>query len=354
MKKGLKLTLLIIAIVFLFAVAIIIKQVIKNSLRIPLNDPFVTGNTAGNLYNGGLFAEVNGKVYFSNAYDNNNLYVMNPDQSELQKLATGDIGMINVIGDYVYYYSQTSGDQAGLGYVRNGRGLYRYDLNDNKIISLLKVSSDSMLVMGNNLYYTSFTESADVPGQAGITVDTISTEGENQRTILEEHIKLGSALGGLIYYAGVQDDHHLHTFSPAENNDYIAEISAHSMYLPIVQGSEVYFLDLEDDYHLKALSLSDGNIRNVIDERIDTYNVFNGVIYYQNCDSNDYALKRCFTDGTNVEVVKTGVYNNINITSAYVYFTDYNNTLPVYQTPTGGSVNITTFDNAIPPLNAKQ
>ena len=39
------------------------------------------GNTAGNLNNRGLFCEYNGKVYFSNAYDDGTLYSMNPDET---------------------------------------------------------------------------------------------------------------------------------------------------------------------------------------------------------------------------------------------------------------------------------
>ncbi|MDE7206260.1 MAG: DUF5050 domain-containing protein, partial [Lachnospiraceae bacterium] len=42
--------------------------------RIPENPPGTIGNTSGNLYNGGLFCESDGYVYFSNPYDSNALY----------------------------------------------------------------------------------------------------------------------------------------------------------------------------------------------------------------------------------------------------------------------------------------
>lgn len=72
----------------------------------------------------------------------------------------------------------------------------------------------------------------------------------------------------------------------------------------------------------------------------------NGVIYYQNCDPDRYALKRIYTDGTGEEFIADGVFHNINMTSEYVYFTEYNNNLPIYQTPTFGAANVTTFDAA--------
>ncbi len=42
----------------------------KYSTRTRWNDSFVNGNTAGNLYNNGLFCEHNGTIYFSNPNDN--------------------------------------------------------------------------------------------------------------------------------------------------------------------------------------------------------------------------------------------------------------------------------------------
>ena len=47
--------------------------------KVTMNEDYVSGNSAGNLNNGGFFCESNGRVYFANAYDNNTLYSMNAD-----------------------------------------------------------------------------------------------------------------------------------------------------------------------------------------------------------------------------------------------------------------------------------
>lgn len=343
MKKTVKTALITGGIILILIILIIIKLIADRASHIPENPLSIAGNSAGNLYNGGLFAECNGKVYFSNPYDNNNMYVMNTDKTEVTKLIAGDISMINILGDYLYYYSGTSGDQAGLGYVRNGKGFYRSDFPGKKIVSLARVTSDSMIAAGNSLYYTNFSDS-NSQGNAVITLETISTEGGDPTVIVEDHVKLGGFSGTDILYAGMNNDHYLYAYSPVTSMS--TTYSTESMYLPIVNGGDVYFLDLKDDYKLKVLSLADGSIRTIVDERIDTYNFYNGVIYYQNCDPNDYALKRCAADGSSVQVVRQGVYSNINITSTYVYFTDYNNSVPVYVTSTNGAVNVTTFDEA--------
>ena len=51
-------------------------------------------------------------------------------------------------------------------------------------------------------------------------------------------------------------------------------------------------------------------------------------------------------DGSEPEVVAQGNYQNINITSNYVYFNEYNNEVPVYRTPADGAVNVSVFTAA--------
>ena len=68
------------------------------------NPSGTVGNHAGNLYNNGLFCEHDGKVYFSNPYDENTLYVMNPDETDIKKIGTVGVTSLNAGGKYIYYY----------------------------------------------------------------------------------------------------------------------------------------------------------------------------------------------------------------------------------------------------------
>ena len=76
---------LILFSAFITALTIIILIYII-SKRVPMNDENVVGNTPGNLYNGGLFLEMDGRVYFSNPLGNDSLYSMNPDETDLKEL----------------------------------------------------------------------------------------------------------------------------------------------------------------------------------------------------------------------------------------------------------------------------
>ena len=75
MKKNWKIIVICCCILLLLAGFSVLKEF---QGRIPSNDITVTGNTGGNLNNHGLFAEADGRVYFSNAYDGGCLYSMTP------------------------------------------------------------------------------------------------------------------------------------------------------------------------------------------------------------------------------------------------------------------------------------
>ena len=114
MKKNWKIIVICCCILLLLAGFSVFKEF---QGRIPSNDITVTGNTGGNLNNHGLFAEADGRVYFSNAYDGGCLYSMNPDETDLKKLTSSSVNSINVGGNYLYYYLDNATGGKGLGYV---------------------------------------------------------------------------------------------------------------------------------------------------------------------------------------------------------------------------------------------
>ena len=121
------------------------------------------------------------------------------------------------------------------------------------------------------------------------------------------------------------------------------------MYLPIVSGDNVYFLDMDDALRLKCYSLSNSSVRTISNETIDSYNLYGDIIHYQTVDmtgGSNYALKRIRVDGSGEEIVRPGTAAGIQITSDYVYFHDFANDMPIYMTPTFGSVNVSTFSGA--------
>ena len=97
--------------------------------RVKMSDDNTVGNTAGNLNNGGFFCENDGVVFFSNAYDNNTLYSMNPDESQIKKLGSNYVASLNAGGDYIYYYMESGTNGSGLGFMSRTAGIYRSNRN---------------------------------------------------------------------------------------------------------------------------------------------------------------------------------------------------------------------------------
>ncbi len=345
MKDKKNIIIILSAFAAFIALSILVSFLLNRGKQIPENDPWLSGSTAGNQYHGGLFCEQDGIVYFSNAYDSGSLYSMQPGQTELTKLNGGEILYINAGGDYLYYYSRSNGGEAGLGYIRNGRGIYRCDLNGNKTASLSDATCDGLLLLGNSLYYTNFEGGGDRTDSAVVTLASVPISGGESLLLADGHPQLGTVSNGVLYYSSMENNYTLCTYTPSTGGLGIA--AEQSMYQPIIQNDIVYYLDIHDDYKLKAYSLYDGSVQTIVEERVDCFNVMGDIIYYQNCDPDHYALKRIYTDGSGDEFVMDGAFHNINMTSEYVYFTEFNNDLPVYQTPTFGAVNVTTFDAAL-------
>ncbi len=320
--------------------------------KIPMNDENTVGNTAGNLNNGGLFCESDGVVYFSNAYDNNSLYSMNPDESDIKKLGVNSVSYINAGGDYLYYYME-SGTNAGnsgtgLGYMGRTAGIYRSNKNGKHTSCLDRTYSNIAQLCGNYIYYQAYNT------KTGSKLNKVKIDkSEKAVTIADYIINPASYYNGNIYFNGTEDDHYLRTLNIS--NDSISTVWEGNIWNPVYMDNYVYYMDLDSNYHLCRYSLSDNVVEALTKDRVDFFNVYDYYIYYQTNSETEPALKRMYIDGSNPETVAEGVFENINITSEYVYFNEYDIPTPVYRTATFGNVSVGTFDaaNAAAAQNAK-
>ena len=348
MNKKLK-NAIVIAIPVVIILFIVLSSYFGRALKaIPKNPADTAGNSSGNLYNGGTFCESEGRIYFSNPYDGGSIYSMGPGQSDIRKVIGANASFINAGGNYLYYYSEDSAGQSGLGYIRDGRGIYRVDKAGKKNILLSNITSDGLMLLGNTLYYTHFevTEEKDGPAPR-VTLNGMSTEGKDDMVKVSDHIKPGGYAGTSVYYAAMTGNHFL--FSLDGQNGSITQISDINMYEPTIDGSTLYFLDMDDNMSLKSIPLYGGAVTTLSTERIETFNLYDGYIYYQTIDesgANDYAFKRIRTDGAGEEILRSGVVRDIQITSEYVYFRDFNSDVPIYQIPTNGGTDIEIFQGA--------
>jgi hypothetical protein len=329
---------ILILLITIVIIALLLVLVVFSG-RIDFNDDYTVGNTPGNLNNGGYFCESDGRVYFANAYDNYALYSMNPDESDMKKLHSHAVSYISKGGDYLYYFMSSDSNGSGLGFIRKTSGIYRSNLKGKDMLCLERCQISTMQLCGNYLYYEKY-DNTD-----GSSLDKIRIDKKEKETLAAERINPNCFVDGTIYYMGTEDDHYLHALNTA--NDSTRVVWEGDIWNPIYQNGYVYYMDVANDYRLCRYSLSDNVVEVLTDERIDLFNVYDNYIYYQTNSKTSSALKRMLIDGSSQEVVMDGVYQNINITSQYVYFNAFDEPTPVYRTSTYGSVNVTEFDTAM-------
>lgn len=305
--------------------------------KVTPNPAGTVGNTAGNLINNGLFCENEGLVYFSNPYDENTLYVMNADETNVKKLTTVAISSINVGGDYVYYYQNDSGTGSGLGYAVKTTGMYRMTKDGDRFLCLKRDPVNILTLIDNQIFYQHYSDKI-----GGFQLDSISTDKENETNVFESIISPACAVNGVIYYNNPSENNYLYSYDTRTGANTL--VWEHKVFNPIYHtDGYIYFMDIDSGYELHRYDINSQYEEVVTTDRVETYNIAGDYIYYQKFSQTQPALMRVRTNGSDAELVSSGNYENINVTSNYVYFREYQTTAPVYRQSVQGPVNVTIF-----------
>ncbi|MBR4084304.1 MAG: DUF5050 domain-containing protein [Lachnospiraceae bacterium] len=308
--KNLK-PIIVFVIILIIAGALTLLSYQEES--IPANPDGTIGNTAGNLNNGGLFCEHEGRVYFSNPADNNCLYSMNIDETDVKKVYDGNICNILAGGDYLYYFMREPVNTS-LDKLRVSHAFFRSNLNGEKVKNMTRdvvvhaqLVNDSLYLLttaGNNLcFYRMNTDQSD-------------------KTILADYaVNPSCAKDGVIYYNGTQTNHYLNSLN-TENNVSTVFWEGNIWY-PVLDGNYFYYLDVENDYRLCRYDYTQEVIEVLTHDRVECFNIGSGYLYYQSNSQTEPALKRMRLNGSDLTVIAKGNYTAIHMTSNYVYFKEF-------------------------------
>ena len=308
------------------------------SQRVKMNEGYVTGNTAGNLYNCGLFCESEGVIYFSNLYDDGCLYSMLPDETDIKKLSTSRVTSINADSNYLYYYMDSA--KKGESYVQRNYGIFRSKLNGKDVQCLKRGNAITLQLCGNYLFYQNFSNQ----NTNGTELYKIKIDKSEDVLLADYLVDPSCIVNGMMYFSGTQDNHYLYSLNTA--NDSISIVWTGDVWNPIYHNGVFYYMDVANNYRLCRYFPAENSVEVLTKDRVDAFNILGDYIYYQKNSKTEPALKRMYTDGSNVEIVAEGNFSNISMTSNYVYFTAFDSETPIYKTPTYGPVMITAFDAA--------
>ena len=282
-----------------------------------MNTGYVNGNTAGNLYNGGLFCEYNGVIFFSNPSDNGKLYSMDSNGMNLKKLANDAATYINADENYVYYIRNNPGDSLDFNFVAFHRNaLVRIDHDGNNTVILDTEPCLYASLLGNYIYYIHYDETE------ASTLYKVRIDGEEQQKVMDDAIFTCNADGQYFYYNGMHTDGAIHRFDTA--SDSITTVYEGNTFQPIVSdGKDVYYIDGNSDYSIIHTNLEFSNPTYITRDSVDAYNVHGSYIYYQRYDKDGSALCMIKNDGTEELVIKEGDFCDIHVTSYFVFFREY-------------------------------
>ncbi len=280
--------------------------------RIPDNPPGTIGNTSGNLNNKGLYCESDGYIYFSNIYDNNYLYRMDSNGHDVEKLIDVPVSYISSGGDYLYFYFDDPGGTKFMGIAGRMSGVYRLKKGDKDFVCLDKCTSGVVNLVGSTLFYEHYDNTN------GMELYSCSLDGSKKGLAVSEIINPACVIDGNIYYSE-QDSQKLKLYRPGDSEGRI--YMDYAVYNPVVDGNDIYFMNMNDDYKLYRYSMTERNLTKITDERLDTFNVYNGMIFYQR--NQNPALIRVNSDGGGAIVIAEGNYENINCTSNFTFFSPF-------------------------------
>lgn len=301
------------------------------STKIKFNDSNAVGNTAGNLNNGGLFCEYKDKIYFSNPYDLNRLYIMNSDCTNAKRLNEDRATYINVFGDYIYYtrnnYNADNKESVFKGLLF---GLYRTDLKGEKPKALYNHQSSMVSLSGNYIFYQQY------DSESALSLYKIKIDGSEHIQISDDDLNPSSVFNGKVYTSNIGKDHNIYSID-AQTNAINTYCKANS-YMIDMEGTYLYYIDMDNDYALVRLNINNNKVETLTEGRCIAFNRYGSKIFYQLEGNGESGLYRMNVDGSQKETILIGNITNLQCTSQYTFFHYFDDKETLYRIPTTGAI----------------
>jgi len=291
-----------------------------NRGRTYYNDENISGNTAGNIYNGGLFCERNGKIYFSYDKAGGALYVMDSDLGNPKKLRNDKAVFINVDDNYIYYVRANDTNNSDTEYMMfYNSGVYRIKLNGSGLKAYTSDPSSYLTLKGNNIYFQKY----DVA--TGFSLYKYRIDGEFHRLLVKDAAAPAYVTDSGLYYTPYAHNQGIKLIDLKSYITYQAYEGSYSH--PIFRDGYIYYMDAARDNKIYRMNLDGSGKELLVDNRCSTYNITNSGIYlyFQLDDQANNGIYRLKLDTMETSRLLEGDYKHINVTEKYVFFRDADN-----------------------------
>lgn len=323
-----------IVILYIIVILVIAVCILLYMNRTVYNPEGVSGNTAGNLNNNGMFCEYDGTIYFANPYDNNSLYSMSTDCTNIKKLNADTVCSINVYGKYIYYVRNNYSPETIAAIFRgNLLGVVRTNLKGDNPLLLYDSVAGVINLHGNDLFYQHYSN------DDGFSFYRIKIDGKDNTRINNAGYYPASIYHDVLYYVNTTDNHNIYCYNLKSGTTSLY-LTANA-YMVDMQGDYIYYIDLDENYSLVRVNTQTTEKQLLVDGRQGkciSYNIYGTSLFYH-VEGDSPALYRMNTDGTDNQFIKYGNITNISCTSRYTFFQMYGLT-SLYRVPTNGDINV--------------
>ncbi len=313
-KKGVFIVIGIALVIIVFCIIYYFSE------KTYYNDENVDGSTPGNIYNNGLFCQLDDTIYFSNLEDDGALYSMDTKMTTYSKLCTDKVNFINACGKYIVYnrINNKKEHSSGSALVFINVGVYRVHLNGKRMIRLDKSPSTSVHQYGNDIYYHCY-DSDDA-----YSLYSVGLDGENRKQVLKEPVSNAMITNQYIYYTGVSQDHDIYRLSKTSNQKELVKEGNYSQV--ILKDSTMYCINNDDNYSIVRMNPDGTSESTLVNDRVSTYNITadGNYLFYQadGGDHNGVYVVNLLNGETNL--VEAGDYQNLCLTEDYLFFNKFN------------------------------
>jgi len=282
------------------------------------NNDNESGNTAGNVYNGGFFCQKGDTIYFSNDYDHGSLYSMNTVCENIKKISTDSAIYINADSHYIYYVKSDSNVENNSSSMRfNNGGLYRLNTSGTSLKCITANPTSYLMLSGNYLYYQQY--SVD----DGMNMARTKLDGTDSRTLSHSSTIPFSVSDNNLYYYGTAKNQPIMEMLLTSFTEHTKYNAAYQY--PIFFDNYVYYINPANKNRIYRMKKDGSAPTLLINETCSTYNITNSgqYLYYQIGDGKSNRIGRLNLDTMKKETILKGSYKNIYVTDNYVFFNNY-------------------------------
>ncbi len=312
---------------------------VYSSGRTYYNTEDEVGNTSGNIYNGGLFCEQGGRIYFSNDAADGKLYVMDLDCSNIKKIYDDKAVFINADDNYIYYVraNNTRENSRGSLMMFYNTGVFRLNFNGRGLLAFTGNPGAYLTLHGNYIYFQRY------DANIGLYLYRYKINGKDERLLLKDAVVPVTVQNDALLYTGYAEDHNIDALDLKSFTSH-TRIAGNIAY-PIYMDNYIYYINMDDNYHIYRMNLDGSNPELVIKKSCSTYNITNDgkYLFYQVDDTKHNGINRYELKTKKNVFLMDGNFKQIHVTTNYVFFKDFDNT-NTYVLSTGASKEISTFN----------